>query len=447
LKKGVLITVVIVAALLMIGVGYFAFVLGRKAEGSPAIVCEKQGAWTLIGVSPEQQDLPAPRWARPLPGGHLVAQFAWPQGQWMALFQDGALQELIEIPCPATLDKAFFKTAELVDAQLRPKEVLVLLLASPKHDGKELPVVLALDLKSKAIRWFHRAAGRNLALAPKDPSVFLSGGDGAIYRLPLAGKDGLALQGAEAIPMPAEVPNVASLLPVSAKAFLVAHTKGLSAHLENGSWLHHPLPKVETAVPLKFPETLNTLTKTSSGILWQPRPGQLFQVQSDGQIAKAVDRAPFACEESHAKDAQLLNLLGKDSQGRLWFGLTVPVLEEQAAILSVDTKVDESEGWTSEEAAAPAAPVFTAEDRTQWQEYLKAPMDRIYTWDPASGRFMFLVLSQDWARLSAPPGLQAPQSDAAFHPYGDALLLPLGENRVAYLPFKALSLRLPAQAK
>lgn len=445
MKKGAWIALAVFAAA---GLSALVFFLTKADSGAklvpPKIVCTNQGPWNLYSLEPEQSNRPLPRWLRPLPGGYLVAQYAWPESQWVALFHEGKLLDLIAVPCPPTVDPGFFKSAELEDAQVRPQESLVLLYSRKDGWKKDPPLTLTIDLKSKKVRWFHRAPGNHLALVHGEPWIFLFGSETAVWRLPLGvssakGSNPVPLQGAEEIQLPHDIPNAISLLTHSSKAFLLAHTKGLSAWTQAGAWIHHTMPQEEGGIPLKFPETLNALSRTPAGIWWQPHPGLLLQVQQDGKVIKKVDRSVFTCGEAHAKDAHLLNLLGKDAQGRLWFGLAVPVLQAEGLKMTVDTKADEAEGWNAETTAAAAIPVFTAEDRTHWEDYLKGTLDRIYIWDPSSSRLETQDLSGIWPTLAAPSGIPQPQGDGSLYAPGGGLLLGAG-GMVGFLPLRSIPL-------
>ena len=445
MKKGSWIALAVLSAA---GLSVLAFFLRRTDSGAklvpPNIVCTNQGPWNLYSLAPEQADRSTPRWLRPLPGGYLVAQYAWPESQWIALFHEGKLLDLMAIPCPPTVDPGFFHSAELEDAQVRPQDVLVLLYARKDGWQKDKPLTLTLDLKTRTVRWFHRAPGNHLALAPGEPWIFLFGSENTMWRLPLGvssaeGSGPVSLQGTEEIQLPQEIPNAISLLPLSSRSFLLTHTKGLSAWTQGGAWIHHPMPKEEASIPLKFPETLNALARTPAGIWWQPHPGLLLQVLPDGKAVRIVDRSVFACGETHAKDALLLNLLGKDAQGRLWFGLAVPVLQAEGPKMTVDTKADEAEGWNAETAATAAPTVFTPEDRTQWEVYLKGALDRIYVWDPGSSRLDTQDLSGVWPVLAAPAGIPQPQGDGSLYAPGGGLLLGAG-RMVGFLPLKNIPL-------
>jgi hypothetical protein len=420
------------------GGGWFAFrhyqhlQEARMEEArKPRFACDAQGPWTLIRLVDDQQNYPQPRWIHPLPGGHLVAQLNWPGQQWVALFKEGAHQGSWAVPCPQGVDSRAFESATLLDAHMGPDRLLILLYASTGK--KQQPLTLAFDLATNGLRWHHVGPGRRLiaAGAQSAPGVYLAHADQSLTFLPFV-SPGPALEG-QTLRLPSDLAGLTDLLPVGHKSLIAAHLQGLSTQLEDGTWIHHEAPAPDRE--LHFPEGLSALARTAEGIWWQPRPGQLFKVSQDGRSMEPVESSRLLCSAPFSKDAPLLKLIGKDAQDRVWFGLALPTSKKEASKPTVDTQADEQAGWATEQtAAATPAP----EDASiTWEDYLKAPLDRVYVWEPLISKLTLIQLGAVWPKLTPPWDMKQPHSLPPGVPEAGGLLI-AGNHRVAYLPLKAL---------
>ncbi len=423
---------------------------------------ETAGAGQLIALKePDETTTHELRWATTEPSGYAVAQVLDPSGeQAVAIFLDAKFQKAFRVTSLSkSLDEAL-PGAELKQAILVPGDLLLLLYAATSGKTETDALILALDWKQPALRWAHRAPGEAMALSPGkgDAAVFVYGYSSPITRLPLASSEGdssedLSRKAQETISLPAEVKGMASLLPTGSKTFLVAHAGGLSACSKDRKWKHTPLPDPGA---LGFAEPQGALAFTDHGLWWQPRPGLLLQVDAEGQALKdqtlegqtlegqtLETRGPTAALAGTPleKDGHLLNLLGSDADGRLWFSLVAPILwpPETEPDPPVPTSLQAEEGWETESSTKPEAPrpSLAQDQHKAWQAHLSAGLDRLYRWDPRTRELKRMSWSAAWKSLGAPPTIPQPESDAGLHPASGALLLG-PTTQTWWLPMKAL---------
>lgn len=405
-------------------------------EDSALFKAESQGAGRLIQMEP-REPLRGVRWLQPLAGGFALCQVnTQSDRQLVALFQDGQPRALFSLPRPDGVSEGYFRQAEVRDA-LWVQDSLVLLL---KAEGgrREAPLVMALD-REGALRWVQRASGEHLALAEGALWIW---GPASAQRLPLQpGKEGRG-ELPPAVIWPEEVPPPEAFLPTST-GFLLSHAKGLSAWRGEAGWSHTPAPPPS---PLGFGEPKGTLLKAGGTLYWQPEPGALLRVSPEGQILGAES---LPVTEGQAQDAALLRLLGRDGEGRLWFGLAAPLLPAGVTPPPAPGPAREAaapegpadEGWKEEapvaEPAAPAATPLTPEMREAYEALIRRPMDRLYAWKPGEKALRAIVWSQLWPRLSAPAAFAPPPGDGALRPEANGLLFGTEQQRW-WLPLGAL---------
>ena len=130
--------------------------LPPSGEEQAAFRVEAVARGTLLTYSDPQTPLRSLRW---LPGGHLHRPGGHPERSPADLaLQERRLSRASWSPSRLGVREGFFRIAELRDALVTEGDVALLLYAIPARE--ELPLVLALDLATKEIRWIHRAAGR-----------------------------------------------------------------------------------------------------------------------------------------------------------------------------------------------------------------------------------------------------------------------------------------------
>lgn len=430
----------IALALVLVGAGVW---LARRsnataaAEGETALfTSEGQGDGVAIRLD-AKEPLRAVRWLQPLPGGRALCQVSTQSDrQLLALFQDGRPTQVIAIPRPAGLSEGYFRQSEVRDA-LAMGDTLVLLLQA-EGGRREWPVALALTSDGTLI-WAQRVQAEHLVA---DGSHLWAWGPTGAHRMPVAlgasehlgakpERPGLP----EPLLWPEEVPPPTALLPTPA-GFLVSHGKGLSAWRAEGGWHHRPAPAPS---PLGFTEPKGNLVRAGETYYWQPEPGVLLKVGPGGDIL-GTEALPAPAE---ALDGALLRLLGRSSEGRLWFGLAAPLLPEAkaAAPAPVPTEAPAEEGWKVEapptDAGLPAPTPLTAELRAAYQTLLAHPMDRLYAWKPGESSVHRVIWSQAWPKLGAPGGFPPPPGDGGLRPEAGGFLFGTEQQRW-WLPLKAL---------
>lgn len=403
-----------------------------EAEDAPLFTTQAQGAGRLLRLQ-AKEPLRAIHWLPPLPGGWALCQVGTQSDrQLVALFQDGQLARTFQLPRLEGTSDGFYRQAEIRDAALAKDTLLLLVKADGGH--RDLSVVMALTLEGE-LRWAHRAQADHLAIGD---SVVWAWGPSGTQRLPIATakdersnlKTGRANM-PEVLSWPYEIANPSTLLP-TASGFLLSHAKGLSSWRAEAGWAHTSLP---VASPIAFPEPNGHIVQCAAGIFWQPRPGQLLKVTSDGQVLEPEE---LPAPDPAALDTALLKLLGCDDQGRLWFGLASPSLPlpQSASNPSVPGQpfpAGEAPGAPAPETAA----LLKTEVLAALEAHLKAPMDRVYTWKPGDKALHLITLSQAWPRLGAPTAVTPPPSSAGLRPEAQALLLGTEQERW-WLALKAL---------
>lgn len=382
--------------------------LPPSGEEQAAFRVEAVARGTLLTYSDPQTPLRSLRW---LPGATCIAQVVTQSDrQQVSLFKNGAFASFL-VPKPAGVREGFFRIAELRDALVTEGDVALLLYAIPGTE--ELPLVLALDLAAKEIRWIHRAAGEKLVLTEGPEGVaYLFGPSSPPVRLPLALASGERTSptgvrsAAKTIDLPPEVLDITDLKPTGAWTFLLAHKGGLSAYLGSKGWVHHPAPE---GAPAWFPQAGGTLGGSDKRFWWQPFPGALVQVLGDGTPKALWRDLPTA--EPFPRDAALLRLLGSDGDGMLWFELAVPSTPPPPA---------ESAPADAPAGAAPTT-TLTLDD---WPAYAAQGLDRIYRWDSRKR-----VLQRfPWASLTVPKGFSRPVRGQRLRPESGSLLLEQGSS-------------------
>jgi hypothetical protein len=354
--------------------------------------------------------------------------------QEVSLFKNGAFQTSYLVPKPAGVRDGFFRLAELRDAQIVEGDVAVLLYVAPGSSDEELPLVLALDLKTKDIRWIHRALGERLALSdPPDAVAYLYGPKVPPVRLPLALANNEhtspvgSRSAAKTIELTPEILEISDLRPTGAWTFLLAHKGGLSTYRGSKGWQHHPVPDGN---PGLFKDVPGVFGGNGKKFWWQPYPGVVTQVLGDGTPKATWSPEQLTPAEPFRRDASLLHLLGADADGKLWFDLAVPtepVPVEPAPGTSTEPQ------WKPENPAVTGteAPVAKLED---WPTYVNQGLDRIYCWDTQKKTLQRFK----WAALAVPPGFAKPANGVKLLPVSGALLRENGPS-AWLMPLSALA--------
>lgn len=431
------------AAVLAITLGTGAWWLTRRLPGAPPrdeilepFQASAEGAGQLISLLPPPVPLRNVHWTFPLPGGAAVAQLLTQTGrQQVALFLQGVPGPVISLPEPAGVSDSFFQFAELVDAALVPDDVLVLLYRNPE-EATSHALILAWDLRAQQIRWFHRAPGEHLALAPDRRSVFLFGAETPVSILDLASRAGSQKPVCTAVELPPEVKGISSLLPIGARSFRVARDLGLSTW-RHGEWTHVQVPPPS---PLGFARGLGKLAGNGKAGWWQPEPGVLIPLDHPDGAPGAPWNLKALLPQASTLDADLLQLIGEEADGHLWFELARPALPAPAPVPApAMAPVMGASDSALPEAATPPPPPTLQPPREAWEAHLGKGLDRLYRWKPGEGHMQVTALAEAWKRLSPPPGIPAPP-DGNLRPEAGAILCG-GPDRVWWLPLKALQAR------
>ncbi|WP_243288780.1 hypothetical protein [Geothrix terrae] len=431
------------AATLILAFGSGAWWLTRRAPGSPPqeealepFRSEPMRVGQLIDLQPPSMPLRSVRWTLPLPGGVAVAQILTQTGRQQAvLFQQGVPGPVFSLPEPPGVPDGFFRFADLADAALAPDDALVLLYRS-STDPASPSLVLACDLHSQQIRWSLRAPGEHLALSEDHRSVFLFGASTPVGILELVGRPGQPKPASTSVDLPPEVKTVSNLLPVGRRAFVVAHDSGLSTW-RDGAWTHVPAPAPS---PLGFPQGLGRVAGDAKGGWWQPEPGVLIPLGPGAKPGPSRDLKALLPDPS-SLDASLLQLLGEEPDGHLWFGLMRPTLPAPAPMPDPTPATPPAPDDSGQVLPTPALPPATTAtlqpSREDWEAYLGKGLDRLYLWKPGEERMKVVSIADAWKRLTPPPSASAFPGLGNLRPEAGALLCG-GPDRIWWLPLKAL---------
>lgn len=406
----------------------------------PPFLVQAAGAGQLIEFQPSEIPIRTLRWSRPLPGSAVVAQLLTQSNRQQALlFVDGHLQATLTVERPEGISENLFHFAELQDAAYIPGRLLLLLYrVSPQGED---PVVVAWNLERGGIQWTFRGPGNRLALAPDARTAFLFGPDSPVQILRLTGKEGQPLAGPSAakVELPQGVAGFTDLLATGPGDFLAADAGGLSAW-KSSAWSRIPAPPRS---PLGFGAQGARLARTGDAFWWQPEPGQLIQVAADGRSLAPQDLSGLI-SGAHARDAALLQLLGTDSLGCLWFAPVAPDFvgpSQGSAIPGIPVPAP------TEAAQAPApnvepAPPPAPSPRETWEPYLTAGLDRLYRWKPGTPAMQGFEWAAAWPRLGPPAVIPMPTGDGGLVPEADGFLLGGQEHRW-WLPLASVPLAQP----
>lgn len=431
------------AAALILILGSGAWWLTRRNPGAPPqeealepFRSEPMGVGQLIDLQPPSMPLRGVLWTPPLPGGVAVAQILTQTGRQQAvLFQQGVPGPVLSLPEPPGVPDGFFQFADLADAALAPDDALVLLYRS-STDPTSPSLVLACDLQSQQVRWSLRAPGEHLALSADHHSVFLFGASAPVSILELAGRPGQPKPASISVDLPPEVRTVSSLLPVSRHAFVVAHDSGLSTW-RDGTWTLVPAPAPS---PLGFPHGLGRIAGDAKGGWWQPEPGVLIPLGPGGKTGPSRDLKALLPDPS-SLDACLLQLLGEEPDGHLWFGLTRPTLPAPTPAPTPGAAAPPAPDDSGQVPPTPTVPPATAAtiqpSREDWEAYLDKGLDRMYLWKPGEERMKVVSIADAWKRLAPPPSASTFPGLGNLRPEAGALLCG-GPDRTWWLPLKAL---------
>ena len=394
----------------------------------------------LIRYVDPQTPLRSLRWLVPVQSAFLVVQVVTQSDrQRVSIFKDGKFQGSYLVPKPTGVREGFFRLAELRDARVVDGDVAVLLYATPGTD--ELPLLVALDLKTKDIRWMHRARGEHLVMTEGAAAViYLFGSNTPPVRLPIAlvSKERTSPTGARSaaktLELPPEILEIADLKPTGLWTFLLAHKGGLSAYLGSKGWLHQLPPEGN---PGLFKEVQGVLTRGGKKLWWQPFPGMVVQILPNGTPQAIWTPEALPVSEPFAKDAALLHLLGADAEGKLWFDLAIPSQTTAPKVSTPPGQPAKSQGQPEipTPGGATTLPSAVLED---WPTYVNQGLDRVYGWDPQKKTLQRVR----WSALAVPQGFPKPANGLKIAPGSDALLLENGPS-AWLLPLSTLALGEP----
>lgn len=458
----------LIAALIAVALGVLFWRMIRRTPGGPppeetraSFTIEKAGTGTLLCFQESRIPLRGFRWVFSRSGRWLASQIITQSNrQQIVLFKDGYQVEDLFIPRPAGVKEGFFNFAELRDLVVVPNDVMILLYLPANPDGSELPLVIAIDLKTKETRWIHRAPGTRLALASdsKEDAVFLFGTKDPIVRLPINIQKGekasnsLIRAFSKSIELPPEIPEVSNLLPTGSWTFLIAHKGGLSAYQGSQGWVHNPMPETRER---RFKDSWSALARGNKRIWWQPWPGIILQVLANGSAVSTWNADCFPLPEPFTLDAKMVRFLGCDPDGKLWFALTAPDLTLVTAPSPsvVPTHAEDPAGTPPSEKPPstqtpplpePPSPSMDPALREALQAHIDRGLDRLYCWDPLQRTLQRFVWTEAWSSLLPPSCVSLPRGDGNLDPSQGALALP--SNRCLWwLPLRYLPLSNPIQ--
>lgn len=419
-----------------------------ETETPAAFRIEPFGPGLVIHYADGQTPLRAMRWLAPVQGGIQPVQVVTQSDrQRLLLFQNATMVSNLLVPRPVGVREGFFNFAELQDVVVVPGDVAVLLYRSADASTGELPLIIAMDLSTQAMRWVHRAPGEHLALGrdSQEAAVFLYGSDSPVLCLPLALRkqeqlgSTLFRAAAKPIALPEEIKGVCDLLPTSPRTFLLAHMGGLSSYSESKGWKHwQPL----SVAALTFPDAKPAIVGSGKTYWWQPFPGVVTQVKADGTPTATYDAVALAPPEPWAKDGALVRLRGVDPAGHLWFTLAMPSEPSPVATPAQTAEAFPERPESKTHSGIAEMPV--AEPSTgasgSWTTYAAEGLDRLYRWNPERRILTRITQTDFWAALAPPPGVNRTPSFPAFDPASGQLLLESGPT--AWLvPLEALPLK------
>ena len=366
--------------------------------------------------------------------------------QQIGIFHDGVLQNTYLVPKPIGVRDGFFRFAELHDVLVLPSDLAVLLYWADNSSGDELPLIVALDLKTQNLRWVHRAKGDRLKTTPDEKEgVYLFSSKDPIVRLPIELQRGETLNRngirsvAKIIELPTEVQDVGDLLPTGGWTFLLAHKAGLSTYFGIKGWIHHP---AEGETPKVFQNVLPVLVKAKK-YWWQPHPGRLVQVQADGTPINTWTQEQLVPSDPYEKDGGLLHLLGTDALGQLWFNLAslAAIVQPPAPPPTASPSQTDSSGQTADPTQGLAT---TPEDPyAGLADYAAAGLDRLYQWDPDKDTLRRMNWPDAWPLMHAPAEIPRPSPAQIIRPESRTLLIENGA-KAWILPLGALPFSSPS---
>ncbi len=428
------------------------------------------GVGRLLRYTDGGRPLRAFHWLRPSADGIEVAQvLTQTDQQQIGIFQYGLLTAQMHVPRPEGVTEGFYRFAQLRDAAVLPGKVVVLLYRAQDATSADVPLIVALDLTTQSVRWSHRAAVERLALALNQKqaggivvdAVIGFGDKGELVRLPLllqkTEREGAKAPRAvaQSIEMPPEIQGVTDLIPTGDATLIISHRMGLSAYLGEQGWNHISLP---VPGPLGFVEPKSALAFNGKKTWWQPEPGRIIQVKADGTPIATWEPTTFMIPAPYEKDAELLQLLGADAEGKIWFGLAAPTLlppltnptptgvppPASPGSASLIPTLKEGEWKSDAPATAESAPPpqfqnIEGIDRSAWEGYLRQGLDRIYCWDPESGAIKRASWTECWRKLGPPSEFNIPMGDGALRPAAGGFLFDSG-TQAWWLPLKELPL-------
>lgn len=405
------------------------------AAGSPFAVQAVATGW-VIQHQDEQFPLRAFRWIPARGEGVLVAQLLTQNDeQQVHVFREGRIQGSWRVYRPDGLEEGFFRFAQLKDACVLQDGSLLLLYNAGEGPSAAPAWLVDLDLQNGSQRWQLRVEGSHLAPGAdsRDPAVYVWGAAKTVLRVAPPATPGKPVH-PTAIELPAEVEAPADLAALAGAGFLLAHGKGLSVFVAGKGWTHHPLP-ARAAFPA-WPGATARLAQGPAASWWQPFPGALHELAADGTPVREVPLG-LGGGDGPAKDARMLQLLGCDRAGSLWFGLAVPGLEVPAAPAAAPKEPAEPAAEPAAAEPPPPAAGPAPEEIEDWRQHLGRGLGRLYRRPSAGGSLHRYAWADLWKTWPEAGGLPVPQGSAGLRPESGFLVFG-AERRVWWLGLPAL---------
>lgn len=394
--------------------GVAVWLVGRSSffgkPTQPAFQVTPSGQGFLVQHGDNRVPLRTLRWVDVASGCPQLVQMTTQSGRQMLVMLEGTVVGgPITIPKPSTMPDNVFAFARLVTAFRLQGETWLLHYAS--EQGQAAPGhLLVVDLKAQRLLADQAVDGSQSALFPASR--------GAHVLLVWGHRPGVTQQeiryqnpGTWQIRTSAlDAPEgsgpllAATLLPGGQ----VVTTDGASLFCREGRAPAWSSPLAAPAPVLTFPTTQAALVQARGALWWQPRPGQLLRLSSQG-----ADPQPAALPPPEAPfemDGAMLSLIGADAQGALWFRLQapnpeVPPTHPVPALASVPPAPTPTADPSSPEAWLPDTPAQATPPATTetWKAYLAQGTERIYRWVPGASTLTRLRPEDATRALGTPP--------------------------------------------
>ena len=374
-------------------------------------------------------------WMRPLSGGAVLAQLLSQSGrQQVFLYHEGASSTLT-LTCPGDTPLPAFQFAELEDAALVRGHLLLLLYRT--HETDHPALLIAWDLPAAKQAWDYRGDGSRLATSPDGTRAFLFGDTAPVQILTLDKRELPPV----VLPLPPGASAISDLLPLDDGTLLAACGENLAC-FSSAAWTMHPGPAPS---PLGFKPNQGRLARTPGHVWWQPEPGRLREVAPDGSLIRECPLDAMI-QGTDAQDGPLLQLLGSDSQGRLWFAPEAPTFQTLApdvpGVPVIPAPQPDAPDAAGEPPQQPSVPQIPPPTPAAWAGHLNAGLGRLYCWTPGTSAPQAIAWGRVWQSLGAPADLPVPQDAGGLVPSAGGCLLG-DQMRRWWLPLSALAAAQP----